>query len=255
MDSSRQGGRVSRKMLAGVAMVSGAVLSAGCSCAPAREFLGEDTSRRPEVCMVVAPAGLPPGERDDALASVVEQVAAEHGRLTGYVAVSRSAAAFARIELSARANRGQFASPAGNPATRDGEAERWRRVAVQDLGQQLAGAAAAIERDGGLDLLGAIDLCRRSLGDGARRPTIVLVTTGVHNTHDLDLATADAATLAAFSAAVVHAVPMPFHLELRGIGRLDPAATGGPADRALTARLTTAWGGACRELEDRCKSN
>ncbi|MGE0309411.1 MAG: hypothetical protein AB7Q27_27040 [Acidimicrobiia bacterium] len=214
----------------------------------ARGFLGQDTTARPEVCAVVAPAGLPDVDLDAAVAELVTRVVGAHGTLSGYVASGPSAAAFARLSFDEEANGGRFASRAGNQGTRDEEARRWGEAALRQLHAQLAAA----EWQEGLDLLGGIAQCAHDLDTGSRTPTVAVVSTGVHRTVDVDLGHAVPGDVEALASDIADALPAPLRLELYGIGRIDPATTSGPVARSVTAAVTTVWAGVCDALHHRC---
>ena len=222
-------------------------MMSGCSFDGVRRFFGHDTTKRPEVCLLVAPGGLPPAELDSAVAEVVSRVAAQHGTVSGFIANGPSAAAFPRITFDEAANGGLFASASGNQGARDRDAQRWGKAALRELRAEVEEAKLR----NGLDLLGGLDQCSRDL-DGARRsPTVVVVSTGLHRTVDLDLG-AEEPDVEAFASAAADAVRAPTVLDLPMFARFDPAMTDGPPARWIADHVSAAWTRACDLLGDRC---
>ena len=227
--------------------VLGISLSSGCSFDGVRRFVGQDTTKRPQICLLVAPAGLPLSDLHAAVADVISRVAAEHGTVTGFIGNGPSAAAFPRIRFDEDANRGRFASSARNQGARDRDAKRWGNAALRELSDQIE----ATEQWDGLDLLGGLDQCARELAGARRSPTVVVVSNGLHRTVDMDLGR-EKPDLDAFASAAADALPEPVLLDLPTLTRLDPELTGGPPDRLIARNVTAAWSRACDGLGDRC---
>ena len=230
--------------------VLGISLSSGCSFDGVRRFVGQDTSKRPQVCLLVAPAGMPPSELHAAVADVISRVAAQHGRVTGFIGNGPSAAAFPRISFDEDAHRGGFASTARNQGARDRDAHRWGNAALRELSAQIE----ATEQWDGLDLLGGLDQCARALAGARRSPTVVVVSNGLHRTVDLDLGD-DRPDIEAFASSAADALPEPLLLRLPTLSRLDPGPIGWPPDRLIARNVAAAWTRTCEELGDRCTTD
>jgi hypothetical protein len=210
------------------------LIAASCS------FVGRDTTRRPDVCVIVAPVGLRSNDVSDLLAAVLDDAAAQHATITVLIGDGRSAAAFERVAFTDHANGGVFASKAANQVARDEDARRWAKAAQGEIMSKLPQGALS----SGLDLIGGLRQCAGLLRDHRRHPTVVVVSTGLHRTKDLDLADGQVGAPERATAAIVAAVPEPIALELYGLNRVDPAATKG-----------SAWSAACDALQSRCTLN
>lgn len=225
-----------------------AVLFASLTGAVGCSFVGRDAAKRPRLCVIVAPVGLRPTELRASVTAVVQRAAAEHATITVIVAAGPSAAAFDRVTFSKEANGGVFASKAANPAARNHDARRWAKAALREIMADLPPAALS----DGLDLIGGLEQCADGLATERRHPTVVVVSTGLHRTSDLDLADGETETPAKVISAVVRAVREPLSLQLREIGSFDPSATKGPIARAVAEGVRSAWTAACDALHPRC---
>ena len=233
--------------------VTASVVLSSCSVVRRAEaFTGTDTKVRPQICLVVAPHLLPPNELQQVLKSVLDQVAAAHGSVTGYVAAGPSAAAFPSLSFTAEANGGVLASKAGNDGARNHDAAGWAAKVLAELKTNVSLTLGAVQRPDGLDLFGGIAQCALKLSNATRQPTIIVVSHGIHRTSDLDLVERANEAPALIAAKIAELVPSPLHLRLYELGRIDPDAIGGPPARSVIEPVTAGWVAACEQLADHC---
>jgi hypothetical protein len=224
----------------------------GCSAVKTATAIinDDDRSPRPDVCLLVAPAGLRPTELDGTITHIVDEVARAHGHLSGFVAFGPSAGAFARLHFDASANGGRFDSDAASSGQRSADAATWRTNATDEVHAQLH---ATGDGQDGLDLLGGIAQCTQDLSRAARSPIVVVVSHGIHRTADLDLAE-QPERAGEIPARIPGLVPAPIRLDIYELGRVEPAAIGGPVARHVIEPVVAAWQRACRALAQRCLS-
>jgi hypothetical protein len=236
-----------RSYQAGIGLPLLAVLAAS-ACQPVDTALGRDHSAKPDVCAVVAPAGMHPQDLRAAIATVVDRTAHARGRLRLLIASGPSAAAFDWARFGAGANSGDFASEAANAFGRDQDARRWKGVALATIEQQLAETTYFP----GLDLVGAAVQCVAGFEKSGRARVLAIVSTGLHQTSEVNVShTPDAAddVVARVEATLGERVS----LELYGIGRVDERALDGQVpSRPVMERVLASWSAGCARLADRC---
>lgn len=220
---------------------------AGCSAT--KEFIGINTATRPQICMVVAPAGLPPDELSIQLASVVNDVARRHGSIDGYLAIGPSAASFPVLDIGAEAGVGGSVSPTGGKRQRHEAAKEW---AMNMLATFHLRISISTEPAAGLDLFGGIAQCVRRLQGATREPTVVVISHGINVTESDNMQLDPSQARTSISRRLDEILPAPFQLRILGIGRVDFESAGGHPSRHVVESVAEGWDIACTELGPRC---